>query len=62
MCDTMVASDLQPTLITCRISDGMPTMAKKSAGVEDATEKCQISNMQGVGFWDEFLLCNVLVF
>ena len=53
----MVALDLQPAFITRRISNGMPPTAKKSACVEDATEKCRISDMQGVRFWAQFLLC-----
>ena len=50
-------SDLQPTLVACRIFDVMPLTAKKSVCVEDATKKCRISDMQGVGFWVEILLC-----
>ena len=33
---------------------------KKSVCVENATEKCQIADMQGVGFWVEILLCSYI--
>ena len=56
----MVAFDLWPTLITRQISDDIPLTAKKSTCVEDATKKCQISDMQGVRFWAQFLLSKAL--
>ena len=52
----MVVSDLQPALITHRISDDMPLTAKKGACVKYATEKCQISYMKGVRLWAQFVL------
>ena len=35
----------------------MPPTAKESVCVENVTDECRISDMQGVGFWVEILLC-----
>ena len=53
--------DLQPTLVSCRISDVTPSTPKKSVCVENETEKCRISDMQGVRFWVEILLWKPLL-
>ena len=52
-------SDLRPTLVECRRFDVTPPTAKKSVCVENATDKCRISDMQGVRFWVEILLCSI---
>ena len=48
-------SDLRPLLVDGQRSDVMPSMPKKSVCVENETEKCRISDMQGIRFWVEIM-------